>query len=152
LHARDYNRDVKIDESSQNVVTYGEYEGIKTRHLDLHFQTLVVKSYCQKRGYTFPYQHGENEGLNYSHLDFLINRARTDHIIMFSIFSLPDDVAHRTRLMQDALAKNCVLHFANEELVLENQQDLEHIEYLRSFTSDWSSPVKQLEEELGLDS
>jgi sporadic carbohydrate cluster 2OG-Fe(II) oxygenase/sporadic carbohydrate cluster protein (TIGR04323 family) len=151
LHARDYNRDVKIDESRQNVVTYGEYEGIKTRHLDLHFQTLVVKSYCQKRGYTFPYQHGENEGLNYSHLDFLINRARTDHIILFSIFSLPDDPEHRTRFMKDALEKKCVLHFANEELVLQNPEDLEHIEYLRSFTDDWSSPVRQLRDELGLD-
>lgn len=151
LFDRDYGREIAIDEKLENVVTYSEYEGIKTRHIDLHFQTLVVKSYCSKRGYTFPYQHGDNEGLNHSHLDHLINSANTDHIIMFSIFSLPDNTELRNRLMKDALARNCVLHFANEELALQTQSDLEHIEYLRTFTNDWSSPVAQLKEELGID-
>jgi len=89
--------------------------------------------------------------LNHSHLDHLINHANTDHIIMFSIFSLPDNTEYRNRLMRDALAKKCVLHFANEELVLQSEKDLEHIEYLRTFTNDWSSPVQQLRDELKLD-
>lgn len=52
--------------------------------------------------------------------------------------------------MSTALDKKCRLHFCNEELVLETQEDLEKIEYLRSFTNDWSSPVDQLKEELRL--
>ena len=151
LFDREDGRAVPIDESKENVVTYAEYEGIKTKHIDLHFQTLVVKGYCSKRGYTFPYQHGDNEGLNHSHLDHLINHANTDHIIMFSIFSLPDNTEYRNQLMRDALTKKCVLHFANEELVLQSEKDLEHIEYLRTFTNDWSSPVQQLRDELKLD-
>jgi sporadic carbohydrate cluster 2OG-Fe(II) oxygenase/sporadic carbohydrate cluster protein (TIGR04323 family) len=151
LFDREYDRPVVIDAKKENVVTYGEYEGIKTRHIDLHFQTLVVKSYCAKRQYVFPYQHGENEGLNHSHLDFLINDANTDHILMFSIFSLPDNKEQRVKLMTQALEKKCVLHFANEELVLQTHTDLEHIEYLRTFTNDWSSPVAQLREELGIE-
>jgi hypothetical protein len=52
--------------------------------------------------------------------------------------------------MATALDKKCRLHFCNEEMVLETQEDLDRVEYLRSFTNDWSSPVEQLQKELGL--
>lgn len=149
LFDRQYSKTVPIL-SNETVLTYGEYEGLKTKHIDLHFQTLVVKNYCQRRGYTYPYQHGENEGLHYSHLDYLIGSKSSDHILLFSIFSLPDDPAHRQQMLKSALVNKCRLHFCNEEMVLETQEDLDRIEYLRSFTNDWSSPVDQLRHELGL--
>jgi sporadic carbohydrate cluster 2OG-Fe(II) oxygenase/sporadic carbohydrate cluster protein (TIGR04323 family) len=149
LFDRHYTKQVDIL-PGEVAVTHGEYEGVKTKHIDLHFQTLVVKSYCQKRGYTFPYQGGDNEGTNYSFLDFQIANKLADHILLFSIFSLPDDPTHRKQLMATALDKKCRLHFCNEEMVLETQEDLDRVEYLRSFTNDWSSPVEQLQKELGL--
>lgn len=149
LFDRDYTKQVVI-KPGEVVITYSEYEGIKTKHIDLHFQTLVVKSYCQKRGYTFPYQGGDNEGTNYAFLDYQISHKIADHILLFSIFSLPDDPIHRQKMMSTALDNGCRLHFCNEELVLETQEDLDKIEYLRSFTDDWSSPVDQLTQELGL--
>jgi|LakMenEpi03Aug12_release.lakeMendotaPanAssembly.Ray.scaffolds.fasta_scaffold159351_2 sporadic carbohydrate cluster 2OG-Fe(II) oxygenase/sporadic carbohydrate cluster protein (TIGR04323 family) len=149
LFDKKYNQVVEIL-PHENVVTYGEYEGIKTKHIDLHFQTLVVKNYCKTRNYKYPYQHGENEGLHYAHMEYLISKAGVDHLMLFSIFSLPDDPIHRTAIMKSALASKCRLHFCNEELVLENEQDLEKIEYLRSFTNDWSSPVDSLNNELGI--
>jgi sporadic carbohydrate cluster 2OG-Fe(II) oxygenase/sporadic carbohydrate cluster protein (TIGR04323 family) len=149
LFDRQYTKVVDI-KPGEVVVTHGEYEGIKTRHIDLHFQTLVVKAYCQKRNYTFPYQGGDNEGTNYAFLDYQITHGGVDHILLFSIFSLPDDPAHRQKLLQAALSNKCRLHFCNEEMVLETQEDLDRIEYLRSFTNDWSSPVDDLRTELGL--
>ena len=149
LFDRHYTKKVEI-KPGEITVTHADYEGIKTKHIDLYFQTLVVKSYCQKQGYTFPYQGGDNEGTNYAFLDYQINSGSIDHMLLFSIFSLPDDPAHRQKLMQTALANKCRLHFCNEEFVLETQEDLDHVEYLRSFTNDWSNPAEQLRNELGL--
>ena len=149
LFDRQYVKQVEI-KPGEIVVTHGEYEGVKTKHIDLHFQTLVVKGYCQKRGYTFPYQGGDNEGTNYAFLDYQLTHGGVDHILLFSIFSLPDDTTHRQKLLQAALSNKCRLHFCNEEMVLETQEDLDRVEYLRSFTNDWSNPVDQLRHELGL--
>lgn len=132
----------------ENIVTYAEYEGVKTKKIDLYFQTLVVKDYCQRAGIPFPYQHGENEGLNHAHLEHLVEKAGTDHILLFSMFSLPDDSNHRISIMNKALASGCKIHLCNEDMIVETEEDIDNVEYLRTFTNDWSSPVEQLEEEL----
>jgi sporadic carbohydrate cluster 2OG-Fe(II) oxygenase/sporadic carbohydrate cluster protein (TIGR04323 family) len=149
LFDRSYTKTVPVL-PEEITVTYSEFEGFKTRHLDLYFQTSVVKGYCQRRGIPFPYQHGDNEGLNYAHLDHLITNTKIDHLLLFSIFSMPSDKERRLRLFNTALDKGCRIHFCNEELVLETQNDLDKIEYLTSFTNDWSSPVQQLLDELNL--
>ena len=151
LHDRSSEAVVSIDESKDIVVCYMEYDGVKTRNIDLHFQTLAVRHYCTKKGYKFPYQHGENEGLNHAHLKSMIHTGNVNHLIMFSIFSLPDDDAYRQELLETALCRGLIIHFANEEIVLQTQKDLDNIQYIRNFTNDWSSPVRQLEEELRLD-
>ena len=127
----------------EKVITYAEYEGFKTRHIDLYFQTLTVREYCLRMKYKFPHQTGDNEGRNHSFLDYSIKHTNLDHIILFSIFSLPDDKSRRLYIMNLALEHNCKLHFANEEFVLDSQKMLEKIEYLRSFTNDWSSPADE---------
>jgi sporadic carbohydrate cluster 2OG-Fe(II) oxygenase/sporadic carbohydrate cluster protein (TIGR04323 family) len=136
------SRSITISDD-QNVVMYAEYEGFKTRNIDLYFQTLVVKEYCNRMGYTFPHQTGDNEGRNHNYLEYLITKGNVDHILMFSIFSLPDNSVRRKYIMNLALENNCILHFANEEFVLDNQNMLDKIEYLRNFTSDWSNPAHE---------
>lgn len=143
-----YHRD-NIIKPTDTVITYGSYEGTRMKKLDLHFQTLVVKSYCDKRGIPFPYQHGENEGLHNAHLEHLINKSGADHLLLASIFTLPEDADKRKRFMQNALNARIVLHFCNEELILTNSEDMEKIEQLINWTHDTSSPVDQLTEELG---
>jgi len=133
------SRKIKI-EDYENVVTYAEYEGFKTKNIDLHFQTLTVKDYCTRMGYIFPHQTGDNEGRNHSYLEYLLKEKNLDHILMFSIYSLPDDYDRRMYLLKLALKNNCKLHFANEEFVLYDESILHKIEHLRSFTSDWSNP------------
>jgi hypothetical protein len=64
------------------------------------------------------------------------------------MFSLPDDAEKRIRIMKKAVAQNCKLHLCNEDIIVETAEDIENVEYLRTFTNDWSSPVDQLEEEL----
>ena len=130
------------------IVTYAEYEGIKTKKLDLYFQSLVVKEYCRRAGIVPPYQHGENEGLNHTHLEHLVEKAGTDHILLTSMFSLPDDSDHRITIMNKAVASGCKIHLCNEDMIVETAEDIENVEYIRTFTNDWSSPVEQLEEEL----
>lgn len=135
-----HSRKVSILDN-ENVVTYAEYESFKTRHIDLHFQTLTVKEYCNRMGYTFPHQTGDNEGRNHSYLEYLLKQKNVDHILMFSIFSLPDNKERREYIMNLALENKCKLHFANEEFVLDSRDMLNKIEYLRNFTNDWSSPL-----------
>jgi sporadic carbohydrate cluster 2OG-Fe(II) oxygenase/sporadic carbohydrate cluster protein (TIGR04323 family) len=147
LFDRDWTRNVPVL-PNEIVVTYSEYESFKTKHIDLHFQTLVIKSYCQKRNISFPYQHGDLEGLNNVYLKYIISNTKIDHLLLFSIFSLPTDKSERLQLLETCLEKKCRVHFCNEEMVLESKKDLEKIEFLRSFTNDWSSPVDQLKEEL----
>ena len=132
----------------ENIVTYAEYEGIKTKKLDLYFQTLVVKGYCQKAGIPFPYQHGDNESLGNHYLEYLLKDDTIDHILLTSMFSLPDDAEKRIRIMKKAVTQNCKLHLCNEDIIVESQEDIDNVEYLRTFTDDWSSPVDQLEQEL----
>jgi len=128
----------------ESTATYAEYEGFKTKGIDLHFQTLTVRNYCSRMGYVFPYQHADNEGTHHAHLEHLIEHGNIDHLFLFSIFSLPDDPGRRQHLMNLALKNNCKLHFANEEFVLDNEEMLSKIEYLRSFTNDWTNPVDQV--------
>ena len=137
-----HSRKVPIYEH-ENVITYAEYESFKTKHIDLYFQTLTIKEYCNRMNYTFPHQTGDNEGRNHSYLEYIIKEGNTDHILMFSIYSLPDDKLRREYLMNLALENHCKLHFANEEFVLDSQEMLHKIEYLRNFTNDWSSPVDE---------
>jgi sporadic carbohydrate cluster 2OG-Fe(II) oxygenase/sporadic carbohydrate cluster protein (TIGR04323 family) len=141
----------EFNESSENIVTYAEYEGSKTHNLDLHYQTLLVKDYCRRAGITFPYQHGENEGFNrLNNLENLVKDTTIDHILMMSIYSLTDNPEHRVDIMRKAISNNIKLHFCNEDMILENEQDLEDVEYLRNFTTDTSDPVVQLQKELNL--
>tara|TARA_B100001559_G_scaffold318960_1_gene327183 strand:- start:165 stop:1268 length:1104 start_codon:yes stop_codon:yes gene_type:complete len=135
-----HSRKVEI-KHNDNVVMYAEYEGFKTRYIDLHFQTLTVKDYCNRMGYTFPHQTGDNEGRKHTYLEYLIQEGNLDHIMMFSIFSLPDDYHRRDYIMRLAVALKVKLHFANEEFVLDSWEMLDKIEYLRNFTTDWSNPV-----------
>jgi sporadic carbohydrate cluster 2OG-Fe(II) oxygenase/sporadic carbohydrate cluster protein (TIGR04323 family) len=136
------SRNVEISDTD-NVVMYAEYEGFKTQYIDLYFQTLTVKEYCNRMGYIFPHQTGDNEGRNHVYLEYLINQGKVDHILMFSIFSLPDDIDRRNYIMNLSLDKGVKLHFANEEFVLDNQEVLDKIEYIRNFTKDWSNPVNE---------
>lgn len=147
LFDRTWNKVVPVL-PNEIAITYSEYEGSKTRHIDLFLQTHAIKWYCNRRGITFPYQHGDNEGTNYAHLNHLISNTNIDHLLLFSIFSLPDDAAKRQKIITECLNRKIRVHFCNEELVLETAQDFEKIEFLRTFTDDWSSPVEQLREEL----
>jgi sporadic carbohydrate cluster 2OG-Fe(II) oxygenase/sporadic carbohydrate cluster protein (TIGR04323 family) len=140
----DINSNVVEIKPEESTATYAEYEGFKTKYIDLHFQTLTVRNYCNRMGYTFPYQHADNEGTNHAHLEHLIIHGNIDHLFLFSIFSLPDNSERRQYLMNLALKHNCKLHFANEEFVLDNQKMLDKIEYLRTFTDDWTNPVDQV--------
>ena len=141
MHDTDiHSRKVEIKDND-NVVMYAEYEGFKTRYIDLHFQTLTVKDYCNRIGYTFPHQTGDNEGRRHTYLEYLIQEGNLDHIMLFSIFSLPDDYHRRDYIMRLAVALKVKLHFANEEFVLDSWEMLDKIEYLRNFTTDWSNPV-----------
>ena len=47
---------------------------------------------------------------------------------MLSIFALPDDPEYRDNIYKTAFANNCTLHFAQEDIILDNESDIKIIE------------------------
>lgn len=140
--------DVLTINNNDTYCCYAEFDNIKTRHIDLIFQNFTIKNYCEKRDIKIPYQQPENEGMMNHHLEYMIYNENYDHIIFFSIFSLPDNEEQRKRLIEKALERNIKLHFANEDLFINNKDTYNKVEYIRNFSKDYSSPVEQLHYEI----
>ena len=87
--------------------------------------------------------HQENEYLDHlPNLQFLTNKI--DNIVLLSIYCLPDDVEDRQKIYEIALSNNCQLHFAQEDIIINNQDDIDLIEKYLTWGSsylEWSLNV-----------
>ena len=92
-------------------------------------------------------------------------RDRSCNIIMYSIFSLPEDEETRNEMLDIALKRGNVIHFVNEGLQLTDAEDLKEIrkyldfskygrsrapiglplsETTKSYFSTWTTSLSQL--------
>ena len=132
--------DWKLDRSkdkintSQSFVSYVGWNSKYTKHLPLNLQRAFIDKYLDKHDIIINDYQFENEYLDHlPNLQFLTNNI--DNIVMLSIYSLPDNVEHRQKIYQTALSNNCQLHFAQEDIIMSSQDDIDLIEkYL-----DWGS-------------
>ena len=63
---------------------------------------------------------------------------------MLSIYCLPDNVEDRQKIYETALANNCQLHFAQEDIIINTQDDVDLIEKSLTWGSsylEWSLNV-----------
>ena len=67
-----------------------------------------------------------------------------DNIVMLSIYCLPDNVEDRQKIYETAIGNNCQLHFAQEDIIINSQDDIDLIEKYLTWGSsylEWSLNV-----------
>ena len=133
---------VKRRERQLRTLSYSEMQTQMTKGIPVPLQRLAIKEYCEPRNIKFAYEHVELEGLLHCPiLMSLLRKDQADEVILYSIFSLPEDESHRRALLDAALENGITLHFVNELLVMRNDADRDVIERTRTFSLDYSSPV-----------
>ena len=98
---------VERREKQLHTISYGETQTAVTRGIPVPLQRLAVKEYCTPRNIKYAFEHIELEGmLHYPTLLGLITQDRPDEIILFSVFSLPEDTDDRCTILDAALANS----------------------------------------------
>ena len=128
---------------SQSFISYVGWNSNYSKHLPMILQRSFMDKYLSKHDITINDYHQENEYLDHQpNLQFLTRDI--DNIVMLSIYCLPDDVQDRQKIYETALSNNCTLHFAQEDIIINSQDDIDLIEqYLNWGTSylDWRLDV-----------
>ncbi len=95
-----------------------------------HVQNIVIQNYCTNRDYTFQlsateYRYDESTLIL---MELLEDISKYDGLVFYSLFQLPINEKKRNFLYNKILKKNKVIHFAVEELEMQNEKDKNHIE------------------------
>ena len=115
-------------------VTYAGWNSDYTRHLPLLLQRYAIDDYCIKSKITYTEYSFENEYLDYTpYLIDLIDSYDIDAIVLSSIFALSDDQNVRKSVFDLAAKNNVQLHFAQEDLILTNNDNTDIIELYLNF-------------------
>ena len=135
-------KDAEID-NSQSFITYVGWNSNYTKHLPMVIQRAFMDKYIDKYSIKINEYVQENEYLD--HLPNLQELTKTvDNIVLLSIYALPDNDDLRAKIYETCFLNNCSLHFAQEDIILDNESDIKIIEdYLNWGKSylDWSLNV-----------
>lgn len=117
-------------------VSYAAWNSKFSEHLPLPMQRAIIDEYCKNNNiYLNDYQ-SENEYLDWCPGLISMIEEKPDIIVMTSIYALPDNPNYRNSILQLALNKQVRLHFANELLILENEEDLNQINTYLNFSKN----------------
>ena len=132
----------KID-NQKSFISYVGWNSKYCKHLPMILQRSFMDKYLLKHNIIINDYHQENEYLDHlPNLQFLTNNI--DNIVLLSIYCLPDDVEDRQKIYEIALSNNCQLHFAQEDIIINNQDDIDLIEKYLTWGSsylEWSLNV-----------
>lgn len=95
-----------------------------------HIQNLVIRDYAQRRRLQYLLSATEY-AMNGSYLileQVLAELPSVDGVILYSMFMLPESVAHRGDVYRKVIAVGASLHAAVEGFVLQNEMDIERWE------------------------
>jgi sporadic carbohydrate cluster protein (TIGR04323 family) len=121
------------DYTGKKFITYAGWNSVFSKDIPLPMQRSIIEPYCEKNKIHYTNYEFENEHMDWQPgLEHFINQG-LDGIVLCSMYSLTDDVARRSELLNLALSKGVELHFANELISLKNKQDLERIETYLNF-------------------
>ena len=102
-----------------------------------------MDKYLNKHDITINDYHQENEYLDHQpNLQYLLGTVQ--NVVMLSIYCLPNDKVDRQKIYETALVNNCKLHFAQEDIIINNQDDIDLIEKYLTWGSsylEWSLNV-----------
>lgn len=113
---------------ARGYIASGNFRG---NRVPQHIQNKIIREYCRKNGLEYvmskaEYAFQEN---TYSQLRAAVEE-NIPYIVMYSIWLLPTEKTLRVELLEKALTKGIRIHFACEELKLENGRQMYQIEEL----------------------
>ena len=136
-----------------------------TYTIPVHLQRYMLVDYCNKKKLEFSYELFDLEDMMHLPTLWHLVKDRNCNIIMYSIFSLPEDEGERNQMLEDAAAKGNIIHFVNEDLQLVDADDKKEIkkylefskygrsrlpiglplsETTKSYFNNWYSSLRQL--------
>ena len=123
----------KVFANGKPNILYVANNSSSTYTIPVHLQRYMLVDYCNKKGLEFGYEHFDLEDM--MHLPTLRHLAcdRSCNIIMYSIFSLPEDEELRNEILEAALKRGNVIHFVNEDLQLTDADDLKEVQRYLEF-------------------
>lgn len=92
-------------------------------------QNLFLREYCKKKNYHFHLSSVEYcMKDSFIHLNNLINNLKAFHgIVAYSLFQLPQNPNERNKLLLKVLNKKKKLHFALEDIIVDNPETIEKV-------------------------
>jgi sporadic carbohydrate cluster protein (TIGR04323 family) len=116
-------RELSFKNGKQNIF-YVANNTSATYAIPVHLQRYNLVDYCKKKDLDFSYELFDLEDMVHLPTLWHLIEDRQCNIVMYSIFSLPEDAAERARLLETALARGNIIHFVNEDLQLTDAADL----------------------------
>lgn len=108
-----------------------------TEKIPVPLQRLRIKEYGDRLSLKPKFEH--NEITTFSHMPILFHLVENEpnsHLLLFSLFSLPEDPEKRERLIKLALDNGVIIHFSNEDIILKDIEGVESLEKIFRFTGD----------------
>ena len=95
-----------------------------------HLQRYMLQDYCLNRGITCSFELFELETLDYlPTLQHIVGELRCN-VVLYSVFSLPENASDRTAIFDSAEENGVVMCFVNEDLLVSTREDRAKIEEL----------------------
>ncbi len=103
------------------------------RDIPLNLQRDALRTFCKASNIPNNMIQVENEYLHWMPIleDLIISEV--DVIVMSSIYSLPDEIVRRDKLLNLALKNNVTIWFVNEEFCLHNEEEKDKINTYLNF-------------------
>ena len=129
-----------MDYTGKSFITYAGWNSKFSKDIPLPMQRAIIEPYCQKNKISYTSYEFENEHMDWMPALEHYIKERPDGIVLCSMYSLTDDVARRSELLQIAIDNGVELHFANELVSLKSKDDLEKVEMYLNFAVPKKGP------------
>ena len=124
-------REVNFDNGKPNIF-YVANNTSATYTVPVHLQRYAMYDYINKKKISCDYEVFDLEDMLHLPTLWHVLEHRNANVVMYSIFALPEDEEERNRLLETAVKNGNIIHFANEDLHLTGNEDLEIIQtYLK---------------------
>ena len=136
--------------NGKQTIFYVANNTASTYPVPVHLQRYMLKEYCEKYGLVSNLELFDLEDMPHVPTLQHVVYERNTNCVLYSIFALPEDEAVRNKMLETSLKRGNILHFANEDLALATDYDLDDIKKYLSFSKYGKSrmpiglPISQL--------
>ena len=122
-----------IDHTNHTCVGYIGNNTNYDKDIPLNLQRDALRTFCKTRSIPNNMMQVENEYLHWMPILEELLESEIDVIVMSSIYSLPDEIVRRDKLLNLALANKITIWFVNEEFCLNTEEEKEKINTYLNF-------------------